>query len=397
MLKGKNVLVGMTGGISCYKTCDLVSKLKKCDAEVNVIMTESAQKFVSKQTLQSLSKNKVQTAIFQDDGIVPHIELAEKADMLIIAPATANIISKIAHGIADDLLSTLILACRCPIILAPAMNVNMYSNIIVKENIEKLKNMGIHIIGPGEGNLACGASGKGRMLEPDDILKEITKEIIISKDDLSGKKVLVTAGGTKEAVDPVRYIGNRSSGKMGYAAAKAASKRGAEVTLITTIIREVQFYGNVNIIKVDSAQEMYDEVMHIFDDMDIVIMAAAVADYRPKEIASQKIKKKDNTNLILELEKNIDILKELGKKKNNNQILIGFAAETQDIKLNAVKKLKEKKLDFIVANDVSRKDIGFGSNNNIVTIYDKEGNQKKLPLLDKNDAAEEILNYVLGI
>ncbi len=393
MLKGKNILVGLTGGISCYKTCDLVSKLKKSDAEVNVIMTDSAQKFVSKQTLQSLSKNKVHTSIFQYDGIVPHIELADKADMVIIAPATANIIAKIAHGIADDLLTTVILACKCQILIVPAMNVNMYSNIVVKENIEKLRKMGLRILGPEEGNLACGTSGKGRMLEPSDILNEINKEFIGFQKDLLGKKVLVTAGGTREAIDPVRYIGNRSSGKMGYSIAKAAVHRGADVTLITTLKGEMQFEGSVNIIKVDSAQEMYEKIMFLREDIQIIIMAAAVADYKPKNIETEKIKK-SNKNLILELEKTVDILKELGKDKIKDQLLIGFAAETQNFKKNAVKKLKEKKLDLIVANDVSQEGIGFGSDNNIVTIYDKEGNQKKLPLLDKYDVAEEILDYI---
>jgi len=391
-LQGKQILVGVTGGIACYKVCDLVSKLRQKGADVHVVMTAAAQELVTPHTFKSLSGNPVSTELFYDPKSVPHINLADKADLVVIAPATANIIAKMAHGIADDLLSTLVLACKCPIIIAPAMNVNMYSNPIVQENLEKLKIAGVKTIGPNSGNLACGTSGKGRMAEPLEIF-HFVEEVLHNKKDLEGRKILISAGGTREPIDPVRYIGNRSSGKMGYALANAASKRGAQVTLVTTIIRDVE--PGINVIEVETAQEMHDEILSQSCDSDMIIMAAAVADFKPKNVKNEKIKKLEKEGLIIELERTPDILKSLGKNKRKDQILIGFAAETQNLAENALEKLKKKNLDMIVANDVTCEGAGFGSDTNIVTIYDKRGNQKEFPLLSKFEISNKILDYAL--
>ncbi|WP_334071771.1 MULTISPECIES: bifunctional phosphopantothenoylcysteine decarboxylase/phosphopantothenate--cysteine ligase CoaBC [Paenibacillus] len=394
MLKGKKVLLGVTGGIAAFKAASLCSKLVQQGAEVQVIMTESATKFVTELTLQALSKNPVYTDTFdeKDPGAIAHIALADWADLVLIAPATANIIAKMAAGLADDMLSTTLLATEAPIMLAPAMNVHMYAHPAVKRNLAELASRGVLLVEPGEGLLACGYTGKGRMEEPETIV-DVVKGFFARQErrsalPLAGKKVVVTAGGTIERIDPVRYISNDSSGKMGYALAEAAVELGAEVTLIAANTRLVPPAG-VRVVPVESARDMYEAALGEWSDTDILVKAAAVADYRPKTPADRKIKKTGET-MTLELVKNIDILETLGKQKTR-QFLIGFAAETNDVEQYAMDKLQRKNCDLLVANDVTREGAGFGTDTNVVSLYDASGLVTSLPLLSKEELGLRIM------
>ncbi|MEF2964550.1 bifunctional phosphopantothenoylcysteine decarboxylase/phosphopantothenate--cysteine ligase CoaBC [Paenibacillus sp. M1] len=394
MLKGKKILLGVTGGIAAFKAAALCSKLVKEGAEVRVIMTESATKLITELTMQSLSKNPVYTDTFDEKNpqYIAHISLADWADLVLVAPATANIIGKMAAGIADDMLSTTLLATQAPIMLAPAMNVHMYVHPAVQRNLAELAARGVMLIEPGEGLLACGYTGKGRMEEPESIVAVVNS--FFSREErreglpLAGKKVVVTAGGTVERIDPVRYISNDSSGKMGFALAKAAQELGAEVTLLAANTQLAPPAG-VRVVSVESAQDMYEAALAEWSDTDILVKAAAVADYRPKSAETQKIKKTGDT-LTLELVKNIDILETLGKQKTK-QFLIGFAAETNDLEKNALDKLKRKNCDLLVANDVTREGAGFGTDTNLVNIYDQAGLVQSLPLLSKEELGFVIL------
>ena len=396
MLKDKNVILGVTGGIAAYKSVDLASRLRKAGANVHVIMTKGAQNFVTPLTFREITGNPVTTTMWGEvtNHNVEHIALANLADLVIVAPATANFIAKCAMGMADDMLTTTLLATKAPIFFAPAMNSNMYENQLTQKNIDVLIESGWNFIPPESGHLACGTDGVGRMPEPADIVDFVYFTMAFAADML-GIKVLVTAAGTYEPIDPVRYIGNRSSGKMGYAIAEAAKKRGAEVILVSgpsalTPPDGVEFIG------VESAAEMRDAVMEHFSEADMIIKAAAVADYRVRNASDQKIKKNDE-ELTLVLEKNPDILKELGEKKRTGQILVGFAAETQNLLEYAKAKLEKKNLDMIVANDVSRKDAGFNTDTNVVKLLYRNGTIEELPIMTKHKLADELLNRVLKI
>ncbi len=393
MIKDKIIVFGVTGGIAAYKAAELTRLLIKAGAKVHVIMTRGAAEFVTPLTFQTLSKNPVHTDLFSltQEAEVGHISLADRANLFVIAPATANIIGKIANGIADDLLTTSIMATKALVLLAPAMNCNMYENPIVQGNMEKLKKYGYHFIDSETGELACGYEGKGRMAEPSHILEEM--ETVLSPKDLKGERILVTAGPTHEAIDPVRFIGNRSSGKMGHALAKMALRRGADVTLISGP-SSLKPPRGARFIAAESAEEMRKAVMSNLKDATAVIMAAAVADYKPVTAASEKIKK-GKASLSIDLEKTEDILSEIGKKKGK-RLLIGFAAETENLAANAKKKLKEKNLDLIVANNVKEPGAGFGVDTNIVTIIDKKGNIEELPKMGKEDVAWKILDKVVA-
>jgi phosphopantothenoylcysteine decarboxylase/phosphopantothenate--cysteine ligase len=394
MLEGKEILLGVTGGIAAYKACELVRILIKQGAKVQVVMTEAATQFVSPLTFETLSQGPVYSGLFEK-GVSPlvHIELADRAELLVIAPATADIIGKLANGIADDLLTTLYLATKAKVLVCPSMNVNMYEHPAFQENLAKLKKRGVVILEPGEGELACGWEGKGRLPEPEIIL-EACESMFLAK-DLAGKKFLVTAGPTREAVDPVRYISNRSSGKMGYALAAAARARGAEVTLISGPV-SIAAPAGVNLVKVESAEEMKKACDKYFKDADVTIKAAAVADFRPRAQTREKIKKQ-KVALSMELENTPDILADLGKKKRKGQILVGFAAETKDLVQNAKKKLQAKNLDLIVANDVSKRGAGFDVDTNIVTILFKDGKKKQLPQITKRELSGQLLDIIREI
>jgi len=391
VLKGKKIVVGITGGIAAYKAAELVSLLVKEGASVHVIMTRAAQEFITPLTLQTLSGHEVYTGLFdtQTNGKhgARHIELADKAELLMVVPATANILGKVAGGIADDLLSTTIMAATAPVLFCPAMNVNMYNSPAVRENISRLKSMGYHFVEPGEGRLACGWHGRGRLAELDVIVSKAVD--LLTPSDFQGVSVLVTAGPTREPLDPVRYFTNRSSGKMGYAVAKAALARGARVVLVSGPVH-IEPPSGVEFISVETADEMRDAVIKYFDCADVVVKAAAVADYRPAAVSEHKIKK-DNDSLMVELKKNPDILKELGRRKKG-QLLVGFAAETRDLVKNAVEKIKEKNLDLIVANDVTQKYAGFESDTNIVKLIYPDGKIVPLPVMKKLEVAHRILD-----
>lgn len=391
-LSGKTIVLGVTGGIAAYKAVEIVSRLRKLKATVHVIMTASAARFVTPLTFQEMSANPVIVSMWGESKQwnVEHIALATMADAFLIAPATANIIGKIASGIADDMLSTTVMATTAPVIFTPAMNTQMFNNPIVQNNITKLKSLGYHFMEPASGSLACGTAGVGRLPEPCDIVTFVAQVFAVQQ-DLVGKTVLVTAGGTREAIDPVRYIGNRSSGKMGYAIAKAAASRGAQVILIsgpTCLPHPPQIFFH----QVESAVEMRREVLKYFATCDIVIKAAAVADYRPSVVAPQKIKKSD-ADFVLEFTKNPDILRELGQLKDK-QILVGFAAETQNVVAYATKKLQEKNLDMIVANDVTALGAGFNVDTNIAKLLFRDGAVIDLPQMTKELLAGCILDYV---
>ncbi len=392
----KNILIGVTGGIAAYKVVEVASRLKKSGANVKIIMTKHATEFVSPRTFQEITNNAVSVEMFGDAANfihVEHISLADWADFMLIAPATANFLAKTAHGIADDLLTTTILAFDKKILVCPSMNTKMFENPATQANLSTLKARGIKILEPASGNLACGTSGKGRLPEPTEICAEIEK-ILSEEKILSGKKILVTAGGTVEAIDPVRYIGNRSSGRMGFEIAKVAVNFGAEVVLISGK-SELEPPKNLEFIKVEAATEMREAILKHFDSVDSVIMSAAVADYRIKTPSAQKIKKSDE-NLTLELVKNPDILKELGGLKKN-QILIGFAAETQNILEYANKKLVEKNLNFIVANDVTAEGAGFGVSTNIASIIWRNGRVESFEKMSKAALAEKIIERVANL
>ncbi|MCF7753131.1 bifunctional phosphopantothenoylcysteine decarboxylase/phosphopantothenate--cysteine ligase CoaBC [Paenibacillus xylanexedens] len=400
MLNGKKIVLGVTGGIAAYKAATLGSRLVQKGADVHVIMTASATQFITELTLQTLTRNTVYTDTFdeREPAVVSHIHLADLADLVLVAPATANVIAKMAHGMADDMLSTTLLATTAPVMIAPAMNVHMYDHPAVKHNMNLLVERGAMMIEPGEGLLACGYVGKGRLEEPESIVDVVERffeqreSAGISRQGqaplLQGKKVVVTAGGTIERIDPVRYITNDSSGKMGFAIAAAARDLGADVKLVMGSTQSKP-PENVELIPVQSAQDMYEAVTREWDDADIVVKAAAVADYRPKEVYTEKIKKKGDT-LSLELIKNIDILETLGKQKTH-QFLIGFAAETQSVEMYAREKLERKNCDLIVANDVTRTGAGFGTDTNAVHIYDREGLVEELPVMAKDDVAHRLL------
>ncbi|WP_144933622.1 bifunctional phosphopantothenoylcysteine decarboxylase/phosphopantothenate--cysteine ligase CoaBC [Paenibacillus sp. 32O-W] len=389
MLKGKSILLGVSGGIAVYKAVSLCSKLAQAGADVRVIMTESAVKFVAPLTFQTLSRHHVMTDTFEekDPSVVSHIDLADHADLVVIAPATANILAKMALGIGDDMLSTTLLATTAPILAAPAMNVHMYEHPAVLNNMETLRERGVRFIEPGEGQLACGYVGKGRLAEPEQIYEAIVA--MLQPDlPLQGKKVLVTAGGTVERLDPVRYLSNDSSGKMGYAVAEEARGMGAEVVLISAPSSLPRPEG-VEFVPVVSALDMLSAVMERLKDVDIVIKAAAVADYRPAEASPVKIKKKDE-EMTIRLVKNPDILQQIGERKTK-QYVIGFAAETNDLEANGLDKLRRKNCDLMVANDVTLEGAGFGTDTNIVTLLDKDGNVERLPILSKREVARHLL------
>lgn len=392
-MEKKCVIVGVTGGIAAFKTCSLVSSLRKKGHEVHVLMTGGAQEFVTPLTFQTLSGTRVITDMFSTDyePEVHHISLSEKADAFVVAPATADFIAKAANGIADDMLTTTFLAAECPKLVVPAMNMHMLANPATQRNIAQLKEDGITVMESATGFLACGDTGKGRMPEPVQI--EDALEAVMSVDRfLTGKHVLVTAGPTKEAIDPVRYITNHSTGKMGYALARAARNAGASVTLVTGDTG-LDIPWNVNGVHVCSAAEMKEEVLRRSDEMDAVIMAAAVADYTPAETSAEKIKKKDS-DLSIALSRTADILLMLGQRKKSGQVLIGFAMETQNLLENAAAKLRAKNADYIVANSIREKGAGFAGDTNIVTIL-SEDHEKSLGLLSKDETAEEILRYCL--
>lgn len=394
MLKGKTVVLGVTGSIAAYKIASLASALIKLHADVHVIMTENATKFINPITFETLTRNKCIVDTFDRNFSfeVEHVSLGQKADIMMIAPASANIIGKLANGIADDMLSTVALAMRAPIYISPAMNTAMYENKIVQDNIEKCKSYGMHVIDPAEGFLACRDVGAGKMPEPEELLSYIMHEIACKK-DLAGKKVLVTAGPTLEAIDPVRYITNHSSGKMGYAIAENAMLRGAEVYLVSgpTSLKDVPF---VHMIRVSSAADMAEATFKVKDEIDYFFLSAAVADYRPIDVATEKIKKSDG-DMSIKLERTTDILKTLGESKKDSQFLCGFCMETEDLANRAKEKLVKKNADLIIANSIKQEGAGFKSDTNIVTLIAKDY-AEELPILSKKEIASKIIDYALG-
>ena len=392
MLAGKKILVGVTGGIAAYKTAEVVSRLRKLQAEVHVAMTESAAEFITPLTLRSLSANPVFVDMFEEPRHwnVEHIALAEYVDAVIIAPATANILAKMAVGLADDFLSTVLLATRAPIFAAPAMNHAMYHHPATQTNLSLLQERGIRLIGPESGFQACGTDGDGRMSEPVEIVATLER-FFIGSEILKGKKALVTAGGTQEPLDPVRFLGNRSSGKMGYAVAQALQEAGAE-TILVSAPTELPAPRGVTRISIQTACEMYDEVLARFNEVDIVVKAAAVADYRPALQSEQKIKK-DGTSRALDLVPNPDILEELGRRKTS-QVLIGFAAETENLLLNAQEKMRRKNVNLLVANDVTKLGAGFGSPTNIVSFLFPDGRKIDFPQMTKLEVARHLVSEI---
>lgn len=392
MLKGKTVLLGVTGSIAAYKIAYLASALKKLHADVHVLMTKNATNFINPITFESLTGNKCLVDTFDRNFQfqVEHVSIAKKADVVMIAPASANVIGKLAHGIADDMLTTTVMACKRKKIISPAMNTNMFENPIVQDNLKILEHYGYEVIQPASGYLACGDTGAGKMPEPQTLLSYIEKEIACEK-DLKGKKILVTAGPTQEAIDPVRYITNHSSGKMGYSIAKAAMLRGADVTLVSgrTAIEPPMF---VKVVPIVTAKEMFDAVTSVSDEQDIIIKAAAVADYRPAVVSSEKVKKKDG-EMSIALERTDDILKYLGEHKKENQFLCGFSMETQNMVSNSRAKLEKKNLDMIAANNVKEKGAGFQGDTNVLTLITQE-EETSLPLMSKEDAANQLLDKI---
>ncbi|MFK4294149.1 phosphopantothenoylcysteine decarboxylase/phosphopantothenate--cysteine ligase [Bacillus sp. RC240] len=392
MLKGKKILLCVTGGIAVFKAAALTSKLTQAGATVKVMMSESAMKFVTPLTFQALSRHDVYTDTFdeKDSAVIAHIDLADWADVVLVAPATANCIGKLAGGIADDMITTTLLATTAPVWIAPAMNVHMYENKIVQKNMMTLKALGYTFIEPGEGFLACGYVAKGRLEEPEVIIRRL-EEVFSEQKPLQGKRILITAGPTREKIDPVRFMTNFSSGKMGYAIAEVAASLGADVILVSGPTA-LESPLHVTTIQVESAQDMLEAVLQHYQSVDVVIKTAAVADYRPKYVHDNKMKKK-NGDAVIELERTVDILKTLGEKKDR-QLLIGFAAETTNIEEYATRKLREKNANMIVANDVKAQGAGFGTDTNIVTMYRKDGEIIELPLLTKKEVAREILKQI---
>jgi phosphopantothenoylcysteine decarboxylase / phosphopantothenate---cysteine ligase len=390
----KTVVLGVSGGIACYKAVELTRLLVKEGFRVQVVMTRGAMEFITPLTFQTLSGRAVASETFNltQESEIGHINVADSADLFVIAPATANIIGKIAGGIADDLLTTVLMATRAPVLVAPAMNVHMYANPILQENLRKLRRVGYHLMEPADGYLACGYEGKGRLPDPEKILDEVRS--LLRKKDLIGEKILITAGPSREPLDPVRYISNRSSGKMGYALTRAALRRGAEVALVSGPTGIEPPVG-ARLIPVITAAEMRAAVLKEFAMCTTVIMAAAVADYRPVGAADKKIKREAGP-IELRLEPNPDILKELGAMKDG-KFLVGFAAETEDLTANAKKKLSAKNLDMIVANDVTREGSGFDGDTNIATILDRSGASRFLPVMTKDELADEIFDHMLAL
>ena len=395
MLEGKTVLLGVTGSIAAYKIAYLASTLKKQQADVHVLMTRNATNFINPITFETLTGNKCLVDTFDRNFQfqVEHVSIAKKADVVMIAPASANVIGKLANGLADDMLTTTVMACRCQKILAPAMNTAMYENPVVQDNIRKLQTYGYEVITPASGYLACGDTGAGKMPEPETLLEYILKEAAFQK-DLAGKKLLVTAGPTQEAIDPVRCLTNHSSGKMGYAIAKMAMLRGAEVTLVSgpTAIEPPLF---VKVVPVTSARDMFEAVTGLSDEQDIIIKAAAVADYRPKQVSEDKVKKKDD-QVSIELERTDDILKYLGQHKKQGQFLCGFSMETQNVIDNSRAKLAKKNLDMVAANNVKVEGAGFQGDTNVLTLITQD-EEISLPLMSKEDAAFRILDKILSM
>ena len=395
MLKGKTVLLGVTGSIAAYKIASLASALKKLHADVHVLMTQNATNFINPITFESLTGNKCLVDTFDRNFQfqVEHVSIAKKADVVMIAPASANVIGKLAHGIADDMLTTTVMACKCKKYISPAMNTNMFENPIVQDNLKTLEHYGYEVIQPASGYLACGDTGAGKMPEPETLLAYIEKEIAREK-DLQGKKILVTAGPTQEAIDPVRYITNHSSGKMGYAIAKAAMLRGAEVTLVSgrTAIEAPLF---VKVVLIVTAKDMFEAVTRISNEQDIIIKAAAVADYRPAVVSSEKVKKKEG-QMSIELERTDDILKYLGENKREGQFLCGFSMETQNMISNSRAKLEKKNLDMVAANNVKEAGAGFQGDTNVLTLITQK-EETSLPLMSKEDAANKLLDKILEL
>lgn len=391
-LSGKKILLGITGGIAAYKSCDLIRQIVKAGGDVEAVLTPNATNFVTETTLRTLTRNPVYISQFGDFEWKPgHISLSDRADMFVIVPASANTIGKIANGICDNLLTSLIAAFDNPVLLAPAMNCKMWNNAILQENVIKLVNSGMHMVYPEEGELACGYEGTGRLADINIIFDKIC-EIIEQETFLKGKKILVTAGGTKEPIDPVRYISNRSSGKMGLAIADAAYSYGADVCLVSTFSTQKPY----ETIETPTAQEMLNIVTEKFPESDALIMAAAVSDYRVKEIAENKIKK-DNDEFRIDLVKNPDIIAEVSKLKRDSQVVVGFCAETENLEQNALRKLRNKNLDFIIANDVSQENIGFDSDYNAVTILNRENNRtERLSRLPKTEIARLIVKKLFS-
>ena len=395
MLNGKTVLLGVTGSIAAYKIASLASALKKLHADVHVLMTENATNFITPITFETLTGNKCLVDTFDRNFQfqVEHVSIAKKADVVMIAPASANVIAKLAHGIADDMLTTTVLACKCKKLISPAMNTNMFENPIVQDNLKILEHYGYEVISPATGYLACGDTGAGKMPEPETLLSYILREIAMKK-DMAGLKVLVSAGPTQEAIDPVRYITNHSSGKMGYAIAKMAMLRGADVTLVSgrTALTAPPF---VKMVPVVSARDMFEAVISVSEEQDIIIKAAAVADYRPSQISDEKLKKKDD-EMSIQLERTDDILKYLGEHKHPGQFLCGFSMETQNMIGNSRVKLAKKNLDMVAANNVKVEGAGFQGDTNVLTLITQD-EEVSLPLMSKEDAAVKILDKILSL
>ncbi|MER1993697.1 MAG: bifunctional phosphopantothenoylcysteine decarboxylase/phosphopantothenate--cysteine ligase CoaBC [Eubacteriales bacterium] len=395
-LTGKEIVLGVTGGIAAYKSAEIVSRLRHSGANVHVIMTRNATEFIAPLTFQTLSANQVVTDTFEAPEYwnVEHVALAKLADIFVVAPATANILAKMASGIADDMLSTTLLATKVQILVAPAMNTGMWTAPATQNNVKVLKERGVRMIGPESGMLACGDEGAGRMSEPEMIVEEICR-ILSRKQDYAGKKVLITAGATRERLDPVRFITNDSSGKMGFAIAEAARDRGAEVTVIRGSVT-AEIPAGIHMIRIESARELYDAMMQKAPEQDVIIQAAAVSDYRPAEQKDRKIKKESGSDLTLILTENPDIAKAVGEQKKPGQTLVGFAAETDNLLRNAKSKLGKKKLDLIVANDVTKPGAGFNVDTNIAVLITSDGSTEE-PLQTKRQLAERILDKVLEI
>ena len=393
MLKGKTVVLGVTGGIAAYKIASLASMLVKQHADVQVIMTENATNFITPTTFETLTGNKCLVDTFDRNFQfqVEHVALAKRADIFMIAPATANVIAKVAHGLADDMLTTTFLACKKPKYIVPAMNTQMYENPITQDNLDICRRYGMHVVEPASGYLACGDTGAGKMPEPELLMEYIMQELAFEK-DMAGKKVLVTAGPTREAIDPVRYITNHSTGKMGYAIAQAAARRGAEVTLVSGPVNLKAPLG-VNLVPVTSAGEMFQAVTEASSSQDVIIKAAAVADYRPKYVGTEKTKKKDG-DMNLEMERTDDILAWLGNHRQTGQVLCGFSMETENMLENSQAKLEKKHVDMIVANNLKTAGAGFGTDTNVVTIITKEG-AEELAMMTKEQVAHQLLNRIM--
>lgn len=393
MLKGKTIILGVSGSIAAYKIASLASALVKLQADVHVIMTSNATNFIHPITFETLTGNKCLVDTFDRnfDYSVEHVALAKRADVVMVAPATANVIAKMAHGLADDMLTTTILACQCPKIVAPAMNTRMFRNSIVQDNLKLLKCYGMEVIDPASGYLACGDTGEGKMPEPELLLQYILKAMVVKK-DLEGVNVLVTAGPTREALDPVRYITNHSTGKMGYAVAKAAAMRGAKVTLVSGPV-QLPPPPFMEVVDVVSAEDMFQAVTSRASKQDIIIKTAAVADYRPAVVATEKVKKKDG-DMSIALERTKDILAHLGANKKEGQFLCGFSMETENMLENSITKLVKKNLDMVIANNLKVEGAGFGTNTNVVTVITRKGGEQ-LPLMSKDDVADKILDAII--